>query len=175
MNESFIYSGKVDWEQALFSNDAQGAKYMKTHTQYNHKLQLQSDCRTFNNRHLKLSKEIRWFSSRARCKSFHLKLNVFLSCQNLCCIWLCGLLQLFQWCATMRCLYENMLHWMFWWHRLVCWLLTENWYYHVFRQYWVIWTLSCWVAESELPQSLNAPRFDVLWRQLCVCLSGVAC
>ena len=77
MNESFIYSGKVDWEQALFSNDAQGAKYMKTHTQYNHKLQLQSDCRTFNNRHLKLSKEIRWFSSRARCKSFHLKLNVF--------------------------------------------------------------------------------------------------
>ena len=70
MNESFIYSGKVNWVKALFFNDALCTKHMKTHIQYDHKLQFQTDCRTLNNRHLNLSKEIRWFSSRAPCKSF---------------------------------------------------------------------------------------------------------
>ena len=36
MKESFIYSGKVNWEQALFSNDALSTKYVKTHIQYDH-------------------------------------------------------------------------------------------------------------------------------------------
>ena len=66
--EGIACAEKLSYE---WINEWMSTKYMKTHTQYDHNLQLQSDCRTLNNRHLKLSKEIRWFGSRARCKSFH--------------------------------------------------------------------------------------------------------
>ena len=51
--ESFIYSRKVNWDQALFSDEGLIKKHMNNHTQTDHYSQLPSDCRTLNNRHLK--------------------------------------------------------------------------------------------------------------------------
>ena len=69
MNSLFIQGRSVE-SKLSFPMTPWCTKYMKTHTQCDLKLQLQTDGRTLNNRHLKLSKE-RWFSSKARCTSFH--------------------------------------------------------------------------------------------------------
>ena len=58
LNPLFIQGRSIESRLSFQMMLPMSTKYITTHTQYAHKSQLHSDWRTFNNRHLKLSKEI---------------------------------------------------------------------------------------------------------------------